>query len=207
MNPQLWWYLARATGIVAWVLLVASVVWGVLLATRVLKPVDRPAWLLVMHRWLAALAVTCTALHLVALAADGFVHFGWTELFVPGASPWKTTAVSVGIVAFWLLVIVQVSSLLMRRLPRAVWRRVHYLSYAMVWAVSVHAGLAGSDVTNRLYQFVALLLTITAVSAAMVRVLTPRRTPGTAARSAPPRRSAPAEPEPEPEAAVAGTAR
>ena len=200
MNPQIWWYLARATGMVAWVLLVASVVWGVLLATRVLKPVDRPAWLLVMHRWLAALAVTCTGLHLVALAADSYVHFGWTEMFVPGASPWKTTAVGIGVVAFWLLVIVQVSSLLMRRLPRAVWRRVHYLSYAMVWAVSVHAGLAGTDVSNRVYQFVALLLTITAVSAAMVRVLSPRRAAGTAARSAPPRRSAPAEPE----AATAG---
>jgi DMSO/TMAO reductase YedYZ heme-binding membrane subunit len=203
MNPQIWWYLARATGMVAWVLLVGSVVWGVLLATRVLKPVDRPAWLLVMHRWLAALAVTCTGLHLVALAADSYVQFGWTEMFVPGASPWKTTAVGIGVVAFWLLVIVQVSSLLMRRLPRTVWRRVHYLSYAMVWAVSVHAGLAGSDVSNRVYQFVALLLTITAVSAATVRVLTGRRMGGTAVRSAPPRRSAPAEPE----EAAAGTAR
>ena len=53
MNPQIWWYLARSGGIVAWVLLVASVVWGVLLATRVLKPHDRPAWLLGMHRWLS----------------------------------------------------------------------------------------------------------------------------------------------------------
>lgn len=175
MNPQLWWYVARASGIVAWVLLVASVVWGVLLATRVLKPVDRPAWLLAMHRRLSSLAVACTALHLVALVADGYVHFGWAELFVPGASAWRTTAVAVGVVAFWLLALVEVSSLLMRRLPRKAWRAVHYTSYALVWAVSVHAGLAGTDVTNRIYQFVALLLTITAVTAAMVRVLTPRR--------------------------------
>ncbi|MGD9701439.1 MAG: hypothetical protein AB7Q42_08920 [Acidimicrobiia bacterium] len=193
MNPQIWWYLARATGIVAWVLLVASVVWGVLLATRVLKPVDRPAWLLVMHRWLSALAVTCTGLHLAALAADGYVHFGWMELFVPGASPWRTTAVAIGVVAFWLLMIVHVSSLLMRRLPRAIWRRVHYVSYATVWLVSVHAGMAGTDVTNRVYQFVALLLTIAAVSAALVRVLSPGRAGGAASREGRPRRPAPAE--------------
>ena len=46
MNEKVWWYLARSSGIVAMTLLVASVVWGVLLATRALRPHDRPAWLL-----------------------------------------------------------------------------------------------------------------------------------------------------------------
>jgi DMSO/TMAO reductase YedYZ heme-binding membrane subunit len=184
MNPQVWWYLARASGIVAWVLLVASVVWGVLLATRVLKPADRPAWLLAMHRWLSALAVTCTGLHLGALVADSYIHFGWAELFVPWASAWKPTAVAIGVIAFWLLVLVQVSSLMMRRLPKRMWRGIHITSYVMVWSVSVHAGLAGTDVSNRLYQAVALLLTIAAVSAAMIRVLTPRRARRAAAGNA-----------------------
>jgi DMSO/TMAO reductase YedYZ heme-binding membrane subunit len=175
MNPQLWWYLARATGIVAWVMLVASVVLGVLLATRVLKPADRPAWLLAMHRWISAIAITCTALHLVGLAADSYVHFGWTEMFVPGASPWKTGAVAVGIGGFWLLAIVQISSMMMKRIPRRLWKGIHYASYLVVWMVSVHAGMAGTDATNFVYQLVALLLTIVAVTAAIVRILTPRR--------------------------------
>ena len=175
MSEQTWWYLSRATGIVAWVLLVASVLWGVLLATRVLKPVDRPAWLLAMHRWISALAVTFTGLHLAALVADSYVTFGWAELFVPGASPWKTGAVAVGVVSFWLLVAVQASSLLMRRLPRRAWKLIHLSSYAAVWLVSIHAGLAGTDVTNRAYQAVALLLSIVAVTAGIVRVTTTRR--------------------------------
>ena len=44
MNEKVWWYLSRSSGIIALVLLVLSVVWGVLLATRALKPHDRPAW-------------------------------------------------------------------------------------------------------------------------------------------------------------------
>jgi DMSO/TMAO reductase YedYZ heme-binding membrane subunit len=186
MNQQLWWYVARASGLVAWALLVASVVWGVLLATRVLKPADRPAWLLAMHRWLSGLAVTSTGLHLVALVADRSVHFGWAELFVPGASPWRTGAVAVGVVALWLLVVVQATSLLMRRLPRRAWKGVHLVSYAVVWGVSVHAGLAGTDVASRWYQLVALVLTILAVTAALVRVLSPvgRRPAATRATAA-----------------------
>ena len=31
---QVWWYSARASGIVAWVLLAASVVWGLILSTK-----------------------------------------------------------------------------------------------------------------------------------------------------------------------------
>ena len=171
MNEQTWWYLARASGIVAMTLLVASLVWGVLLATRVLKPHDRPAWLLDVHRWLGGLALVMTGLHLAGLALDGYVRFGPRELLVPGASDYRPVAVAVGVVSMYLLVAVEVTSLLRRRLPARVWHGVHLASYALVWGATVHAGLAGTDVTNRAYQAVALMLTIAAVVATVVRLL------------------------------------
>jgi DMSO/TMAO reductase YedYZ heme-binding membrane subunit len=170
MNPQTWWFLSRASGMTAGILLVLSLIWGVLLSTRVLKPADRPAWLLAMHRWFAGMAVTATAVHLIALVADNYVYFGAKELFVPMASPWKAGPVAFGIVAFYLMVLVQVTSLLMRRLPKRLWRAIHMSSYAMVWLVLVHGALAGTDATKRLYQVVALILIIGAVTAAMLRV-------------------------------------
>src|SRR5688572_18628698 len=89
VNEKLAWYVARSSGIVALVLLVASLTWGVLLATRVLRPHDRPAWLLDLHRWLGGLALAMTGLHLAGLWLDGYVHFGPAELFVPGASGYR----------------------------------------------------------------------------------------------------------------------
>ena len=62
MNEKIWWYLSRSSGIIALVLLVLSVVWGVLLATRALKPYDRPAWLLDLHKWLGGTALVMTGL-------------------------------------------------------------------------------------------------------------------------------------------------
>ena len=88
MNEKVWWYLARSSGIVAMMLLVASVVWGVLLATRALKPHDRPAWLLDLHRWLGGMALVMTALHLLGLVLDGYVSqqlWADTELLLLGA--------------------------------------------------------------------------------------------------------------------------
>lgn len=191
MSPQTWWYLSRASGLVAWALLVASLVWGVLLATRALKPADRPAWLLGVHRALAAAACVTTAVHLAALVADSYVHIGWAEILVPGASSWKPGALAVGVVALYLLVAVQATSLAMRRLPRRWWRWVHVTSYAMTWSATVHAGMAGTDASSRVYQAVALVLTIGGVTAALVRVLLGRhaasvRRPAAAEAPAPP---------------------
>jgi hypothetical protein len=80
---------------------------------------------------------------------------------------------------------VQATSLAMKRLPKRVWRGIHMSSYVLTWLVFVHAGLAGTDVANRVYQVVALLLTIVAVTAAVLRVTMGRATRRGGAAAAP----------------------
>ncbi len=180
VSPQFWWYLSRASGIVAFVLLTASLVWGVLLFTRALKKIDRASWLLEMHSWLSGLAVITIALHLVALVADNYVHFGWKELFVPNGSTWKTGPVNFGVATFWILVAVQGTSLIRKHINRRFWKYVHIASYASWWLTALHAGLAGTDATHRAYQAVALLATVAAVAATVLRIVAPRKTEATA---------------------------
>jgi DMSO/TMAO reductase YedYZ heme-binding membrane subunit len=176
MNEKTWWYLSRSSGIVALVLLVMSVVWGVLLATRALKPIDRPAWLLDLHRWLGGTALVMTGLHLVGLYLDGYVRFGFTELFVPCTSEYRPLAVAIGILSFYVMIAVQLTSYLRRWLSKRVWHGIHLLSYGLVWGAAIHAGLAGTDTVNRAYQVLALVLTLVAVGVTMIRIVTPGRT-------------------------------
>jgi predicted ferric reductase len=156
---------------VAAVLLILSLLWGVLLTTRALKPMDRPAWMLAMHRWISGLAVTSTVVHLLALVADSYLYYGWKEILVPYGSDYKPGATALGIVAFYLLVLVQVTSLLMKKLPKRLWRGIHYSSYATAWLVMVHGATAGTDASNPIYQVVALILIIAAVTAGILRVI------------------------------------
>lgn len=168
MNEQFWWYLSRASGIVAWGFLMASVVWGVLLSTRLLKPYDRPAWLLDLHSWLGTLTIFGTALHVAAIVADSYVHFGVADVLVPFASSWKPGAVAWGVIGMYLLVVVQVSSWLRRRISKAMWRTLHTLSYALFVTVTAHALTAGTDRVNRLFQaFVVAMLTVMVVTVAV----------------------------------------
>jgi DMSO/TMAO reductase YedYZ heme-binding membrane subunit len=173
MTEQFWWFVTRSSGLVAWALLMASMVWGVLLATRVLKPHDKPGWLLDLHRWLGALTVVFVGVHLLALVLDDYVTFGWSDLLVPFASGYARFAVGLGVIALYLLVAVQVSSLAMRRIPTRYWRWLHLTSYALVLATSWHAVLVGTDVGRAPYSVVAVVLSVLPIVALVVRMASP----------------------------------
>jgi DMSO/TMAO reductase YedYZ heme-binding membrane subunit len=174
MNPQTWWYLARASGLVAWGLLSASVVWGLLLSTRLTKGRPTPAWILDLHRFLGGSAVIFTALHLAGLVADSYVHFGIADLLVPYASSWQPAAVALGIVALYLLAAVEITSLLMRRLPRKLWHGIHLTSYAVFWLATFHLLLAGTDAANPIIRWTVAMVMAGVVFLSLVRVVSGR---------------------------------
>ena len=139
------WYVARACGLTAWALAWASVVMGLALSTRALGRRPKAPWLNDLHRFLGGLTVIFVAVHVGALLSDRYVPFTPEQVLVPYATHWKPGAVAWGIAAFYLLLAVEVTSLLMRRLPRRLWKGVHFSSYAMAVAASLHLLTAGPD--------------------------------------------------------------
>lgn len=179
MDGQLWWYAARSGGFVAWALLAASVVWGLMLSGKVRPGHVRPNWLLDLHRFLGGLASVFTAVHVVTIMADSYTDFGPADVLVPFTSAWNPGAVAWGIVGMYLLAAVEITSLLKRRLPHRVWRRTHALSLPLYATATVHLLTAGTDAGNPLAVAVVGI-----VSAAIVG-LTGWRLAGLRRRSAP----------------------
>ncbi len=151
-NEQLWWYLARSGGVVALVLAAASVIWGLLLSSRFLTGGPKPAWLLDLHKFLGGLTLAFTAIHMGALFADSFVQFSLADLLIPFRSTWKPAEVAAGVVAFWLLLAVQVSSSMMNRIPRQFWKWIHLASYPMLGLGLAHGITAGTDAGSLWYR-------------------------------------------------------
>ena len=188
MSPTAW-YVARSSGLVAWALLAASVLWGLLLATRVFDRTPSPKWFLDLHRFLGGTAVVFTAVHIGALAADTTVHFGWREILVPLASRWRPAPVAFGVISLWILVAVEITSLLMRFLPRRVWHAIHLSSFALFFAATFHALSAGTDVHHQAFVLlcdaflaVVLLLTLVRLAAGKRRAARPPAAPVGATR-------------------------
>ena len=170
MNPHFWWYVSRASGIISWLMITGSVIWGVILSTKAFPEQRRPAWILDLHRWLGGLAVGFLVLHIAGLLLHSYLRFTIADVLVPGHSAWRPGSVALGVVAAWTLVAVEGTSLAMKKLPKKVWRGIHLTSYATFWLTSLHAAFAGSDRSTFLYQITALGSIVAVAWAAMYRV-------------------------------------
>jgi DMSO/TMAO reductase YedYZ heme-binding membrane subunit len=177
MNQHVWWYLARSSGIVAWALLTGSVLLGLLLSTRALGRRPAPAWTADLHRGLGGLAVTFTGLHLLGLAADHTVPLGPLELLVPFTSSWRPAAVAWGILAFYLLLAVEATSLLRRRLSTRAWRAVHLTSIPLYAVATAHLLTAGTDANSPWLLAAAWATMVAIASLTLLRLLLPRGRP------------------------------
>lgn len=171
LPSQLWWWVARATGIVAWTFATSAVAWGLALSGRLVRKRRLPAWLLDLHRYLGTLTVAFLAVHVLALVADGYVDFGPKEIFVPMGSAWRPGAVTWGVLAMYGLIVIQVTSWGMKLLPRRVWHGIHLSSYAVFVAATVHGALSGADRANPLVQALAVSGVTVVVVLTVLRVL------------------------------------
>ena len=141
---QIWWYTSRASGIISWVLLTASVIAGLAISSRGSRTLPA-GWTIDLHRFFSTLSLLFLTIHLVALVPDNFVHFSWAEIFLPYASEWNPGAVALGVVAFWLMIMVEVTSLVRTRIPTAMWRTIHRLSFVVWGMATAHLVYAGTD--------------------------------------------------------------
>ncbi len=175
MTEKLAWDIARAGGIVAWGLLSFSAIWGLLLASRLLGQRAPAPWLLELHRYLGALSMVFTGIHIAGLVGDNWMKIGWAEVLVPQASAWRPLAVTWGVIALYLLVAVELTSLGKRFLPQKLWRRVHRLAFPLVLVTSLHGAQAGTDAGSPLYRVLSVGVLTTILVLTMVRLVIGRR--------------------------------
>jgi sulfoxide reductase heme-binding subunit YedZ len=143
-NPTLW-YVTRAAGVAAYVLLAVVVDFGILLSlARQLE--THVSWVFdELHQFLALLAAAMIALHLGVLLFDPFITFSFANLLIPFGEPYQPLGISVGVLGLYAILILLASSWLRRYIPRPIWRTLHYVSFAAFVLVTAHGLLAGSD--------------------------------------------------------------
>ncbi|MDQ6613391.1 MAG: ferric reductase-like transmembrane domain-containing protein [Actinomycetota bacterium] len=144
-STQAMWYLTRGTGLVALVLLTASVLLGIVEVSAWARP-HWPRFLTAgLHRNISLLATAFLGVHIATSVVDGFAPIGWLDSVVPFLSPYRPIWLGLGTVAFDLFIAVIITSVMRRRLGYPSWRTVHWFSYAC-WPIAlVHGFATGSD--------------------------------------------------------------
>ncbi len=143
-DPTLW-YVTRAAGVSAYVLLAVVVDLGIV-SSLARQLGERISWIVdEAHQFIALLAAAFVTLHLGVLLFDPFITFSLANLLVPFGEPYQPLGISLGVLGLYALLIVLVSSWLRRFTSRSFWRGLHYASFAVFVLVTLHGLLSGSD--------------------------------------------------------------
>ncbi|HZQ16747.1 MAG TPA: ferric reductase-like transmembrane domain-containing protein [Gaiellaceae bacterium] len=183
MTDPTFWLEARASGLLAYLLLTASVLAGLLLKSKPFGNEPRPASVTDAHRFLALLAIAATAVHGLTLVLDRSITITLSDLLVPGRIPYRPLATGVGVVAAELMAAVYVSFSQRKRIGAKNWRRLHWATYAVFAAMVVHGAASGTD-TKEAWVRALYAVTVGLVAAATFwRAVVPPRRPARVARA------------------------
>ena len=177
VGGKAFWFLTRASGLVAIVLLSATLVLGIVSSVgwttqRWPRFVSQD-----VHRNLSLLCITFVIVHVITTVVDGFVPIGFLDAVVPFRSPYRPIYLGLGALCFDLLLAVLVTSGLRHRIGYSSWRFVHWLAY-LCWPIALIHGLgSGTDTPLPIVLFVEAVCTAAVLGAFAWRLTTGRTLP------------------------------
>jgi len=144
-RSKLPWVLERLFAWLAYAALAGSVIYGLLLSTKLLDAIAHRPITFALHQDLASFAVGFAAIHGALLGLDRSIPFTLAQIVVPGLAPYAPAWVAVGQVTLYLMVAVVTSFYVRRRIGQRTWRRLHLLTFAIFIGATAHGIGAGTD--------------------------------------------------------------
>jgi methionine sulfoxide reductase heme-binding subunit len=161
-----YWALGRGTGVVALVLFTIAIVLGI-----VARSGRRVPWLgrfgtSDLHRTAALTGTGLVVAHVGTLYLDPYAQLKLTDFLLPFLASYRPMWLGLGTLALDTLAIVTAVSLLRHRLGPAVFKTVHWATYALWSMALLHAIGSGTDAATLWFRALAVIC----VSAVMTAV-------------------------------------
>jgi sulfoxide reductase heme-binding subunit YedZ len=144
-SAQTTWYVTRAAGILSYLLLWLSTVWGLAVTNKVLDPVLHRAFTYDFHQFLSLLAIGFIFLHVGVLLADQYLPFSVAQILVPFTAPYRPVWVGLGTIGLYLTLLVSVTFYIRKWIGQKAFRMIHLLSYLAFSGAALHGLFAGTD--------------------------------------------------------------
>jgi methionine sulfoxide reductase heme-binding subunit len=169
------WYISRATGVVALLLLTAVMLIGILINRQGRLP-GLPRFAVTnLHRNLSLMAVVFIVIHVVTAVLDGYVSIPLVSGVIPFTSGYEGFWLGLGAISFDLMLALIATSLIRGRLSRRLWKAVHWLAYAS-WPVAfAHSIGSSTDLQGGLLLGLAVVCAAALAAALVWRLVTVAR--------------------------------
>ncbi len=144
-SVQSMWYITRAAGFTSYLLIWLSMVWGLAVSSKVLDAVLHRSFTYDFHQFLSLLAIGFILLHMLVLLFDGYLPYTLSQILVPFLSPYRPLWVGVGVIGFYLILLVTVTFYIRGRIGMKAFRVIHVFSLLAYLGVTLHGFLSGTN--------------------------------------------------------------
>jgi len=144
-STQTMWYITRASGLVAYMLLWFSTAWGLAVDSKILDFALHRTFTYDFHQYISLFSLGFLALHMLVLLFDGFMPYSIPQILLPFISPYRPFWVGIGVIGMYLMVLVTVTFYLKNQIGVKAFRTIHLLSLLGYLAGLVHSFFSGTD--------------------------------------------------------------
>ena len=165
-NTSWAWYFSRASGFLAYFFLWCSIFLGLAIRNRLLRKFVKPLYSFDFHSFTSISAVFWGLFHGVSFVFHEEPYaMKLKEVFIP----WfferdfiDSQYMALGIVVFYVMIVLLLTSLFKRIIAFRVWRTVHFLNLLVLPLITLHAVFIGTDlqneITRNIFYFSVLIL-------------------------------------------------
>ncbi|EKE18575.1 MAG: ferric reductase domain protein transmembrane component protein [uncultured bacterium] len=154
------WYISRMTALVGFLMLYISILLGVSIRIPFMNKIFTPLYSLKTHCWISLQATILALIHGGSLMFDKFIGFTWKDSFVPFASSFEPFLVALGIISFYLMLILAVTSYGKKYINHKVWRILHSFNIFIYVFSIIHALRLGTDLKIEIFRNIFIGLNV-----------------------------------------------
>jgi len=144
-TTQLWWFITRAAGLTGYFLLWLSMAWGLAIPSKIVQPVLEGTFTYDFHEYLSLLGLGFVLLHIVVLLFDKYLPFTLMQLLIPFIDTYRPFWVGLGIIGFYIFLVVTVTFYLRGQIGTKAFRTIHIFSLLGYLGATLHGLFAGTD--------------------------------------------------------------
>ena len=146
VDTKAYWYISRASAIVAYILLWLSMILGLLLSTRLSKTWPGPAKAMEIHQYISLLGLFFVGVHALVLMGDVYLAPNLWQVLIPFAGfAYKPEWVVWGQFGMYLWIVLVLSFYVRKLIGKKTWRALHFSAFLMFLFALIHGLGTGSD--------------------------------------------------------------
>ncbi len=145
-EPKAYWYLSRASAFVAFILIWASMIFGLLMTSRTARVWPGGPAAFDLHQFTSLLGLAVALFHALILLGDQYIGYTLSQILLPfNSTSYEPLWVGLGQVAFYIALLVSFTFYARKLISQRGWRLVHFASFALFVMALAHGVLSGTD--------------------------------------------------------------